>query len=235
MSDRSLSFGFLEEIDDDDEDDKDGAPRKFPGVVTGRVITNVDPWGLGRVQVQLAFIDSVDLSPWARVAVPMAGLLHGSYFIPIPGDQVLVAFEHGDPNVPYIIGCLWHGLAPPPGLSPIDPMTKRIIRTPLQLELQFDDLTRTITLTTKTQEIVLGPAGVEIKNLLPAPASVTVGADGSVSIKAANSIELTAREVKINAGTVEIKGGTVDVNAAGACDVKAGGLCVIKGAPVAIN
>ena len=70
------------------------------------MINLLDPLTLGRVQVQLPFIDALDLSPWARIAVPMAGLGHGHYFIPNLSDEVLVAFEHGDVNAPYIIGSL---------------------------------------------------------------------------------------------------------------------------------
>src|SRR5262245_22573693 len=101
--------------------------HKFYGVVVGRVINPLDPMALGRVQVQLPFIDSTDLSPWARVAVPMAGPAHGTYFIPNLGDEVLLAFEHGDLRAPYIIGCLWNAMAPPPLPSPVAQI--RMIRT----------------------------------------------------------------------------------------------------------
>jgi hypothetical protein len=45
--------------------------RKFYGVTVGRVINLTDAMMLGRVR-QMPFIDSLDLSPWARVATPMA-------------------------------------------------------------------------------------------------------------------------------------------------------------------
>ena len=74
-----------------------------------------------------AGLDSLDLSPWARIALPMAGVLHGMYFIPNINDEVLVAFEHGDVNAPYIIGSLWNAMAPPPLQSPVPQI--RAIRT----------------------------------------------------------------------------------------------------------
>ena len=211
MSDGFKYQGLLGDYEG--EDDKDGAPRTFNGVVTGTVIRIDDPMFMGRVQVQLPFLDSLDPAPWARVALPMAGTLHSAYFVPSPGDQVLVAFEHGDSTVPYVIGCVHHALGPPPYALATDALTKRLIRTPTLLELEFDDELRSITLNTQTQTVKLSPKGVEITNLA-APASVTVGSDGSVSIKAAKSIALSAAEVTIEATTVTIKGGTVAVKAA---------------------
>ena len=88
--------------------------RKFWGVTVGRVINVLDPLTLGRVQLQLPMIDDVELSPWARVAVPMAGITYGHYFIPNIGEQVLVAFENGELTAPYVLGSLWNATAPPP-------------------------------------------------------------------------------------------------------------------------
>ena len=82
--------------------------KKFYGVTTGRVINPLDPLMLGRVQVQLPFIDALDLSPWARVVTPMVGQFAGNYFIPNLGDEVLVAFEHGDIAYPFVVGSLWN-------------------------------------------------------------------------------------------------------------------------------
>src|SRR5947209_7873363 len=93
---------------------KDEADPKIYGVVVGRVINVLDPLMLGRVQVQVPSIDALDLSPWARVAMPAASLAAGLYWLPNPEDEVLVAFENGDPNAPYIIGCLWSAIMPPP-------------------------------------------------------------------------------------------------------------------------
>ena len=92
--------------------------KKYYGVTVGRVINPLDPLSLSRLQVQLPFIDSLDLAPWARVCTPMAGMLSGEYYIPNVGDEVLVAFEHGDVNAPYILGSLWNAIERPPLLSP---------------------------------------------------------------------------------------------------------------------
>ena len=87
------------------------------GVVVG-IVTNVqDPENLGRVKVRFPWLADVSAkveSDWARIAAPMAGKARGFYFLPEVEDEVLVAFEHGNPNFPYIVGNLWNGKDAPP-------------------------------------------------------------------------------------------------------------------------
>src|SRR5215216_1000637 len=117
---------------------------------------------LGRVQVQLPFIDALVPGPWARVAMPAAGLASGFYWIPNFGDEVLVAFEDGDVNAPYIIGCLWSAIMVPPLPSPL--LQVRMIRTPAGNQIIFNEVPPTITITTATmaQNVVMSPAGIQI-------------------------------------------------------------------------
>lgn len=106
-----------------------GADPKIYGVVVGRVINLLDPLMLGRVQVEIPAIDALDLSPWARVATPAASLASGFYWIPSLEDEVLVAFEQGDINAPYVIGCLWSAIMVPPLPSPL-PQIRMIPHAP---------------------------------------------------------------------------------------------------------
>src|SRR5437016_13589337 len=72
--------------------------RRITGVAVGQVLDNTDVLTMGRVQIQLPWLD---MPPWARVAVLMAGPNRGTFFIPQPGDEVLVAFNHGDIREPF--------------------------------------------------------------------------------------------------------------------------------------
>jgi uncharacterized protein involved in type VI secretion and phage assembly len=141
--------------------------RRIYGVVLAQVVDNVDFSGLGRVQIHLPFLPEID--PWARVATLMAGMSavgtrYGAYFIPQPGDEVLVAFNHGDVNEPYIIGSLWNGVDRPPTLVPTDAVNKRILRTPQGHEVEFDDLSQSIIITSSTkQKITIDPTKVELE------------------------------------------------------------------------
>jgi phage baseplate assembly protein gpV len=213
--------------------------KKVLGVTTGRVINQLDPLTLGRVQVQLPFIDAVDLSPWARVVTPMAGQMAGSYFIPNVGDDVLVAFEHGDVNVPYVIGCLWTAIAPPPLPSPLPQI--RAIRTLTGNQIVLTEAPPSITIQTAPtppvsmpsppaptgpyQTISLNPAGVQVAtptmvsimvgttSVIVTPDSVSVVAGSALLTMGAASIAMQAPTITIAAtGTLSLAGSLVTIN-----------------------
>jgi phage baseplate assembly protein V len=201
--------------------------RKVYGVVVATVVNNLDSTMEGRVQIHLPWAPGLD--PWARVASPMAGLAHGAYFMPQIGQEVLVAFEGGDSAAPYVIGALWNTVDRPPILAPTDAVTKRVLRTPLGHQIDFDEVTQTLTITSTTlQKITLDPARIELSAGLGA-ASVQVTTAGTVTINASASIELNAPSVTVNgAVAVTIRGGA-------SATVDGGALCTVQGALVKIN
>lgn len=81
--------------------------RAMDGVVVARVVDHNDPLGIGRLRVKYDWQTDSETA-WLRMAVPHAGGTRGFMFMPEVGDEVLVAFEHGDPEQPVVIGCLWN-------------------------------------------------------------------------------------------------------------------------------
>jgi len=78
------------------------------------VMDNNDPEKLGRVQVQFFWQKPENtVSPWLRIVTPHSGKDQGFFFTPEIGDEVLVAFEGGNAEKPYIIGSHYHGKAKP--------------------------------------------------------------------------------------------------------------------------
>jgi len=210
------------------------AKKKVHGAVTARVINLLDPLTLGRVQVQLPSIDALDLQPWARVAVPDAGFLHGHYFLPNVGDEVLVIFEHGDVSAPYIIGSLWTALAPPPLQSPVPQI--RAIRTLVGNQLVFTDVPPSITLQTAPtapaamptppspagphHTVMLSPAGIQAMS--PTTIVLQVGQSSVIITPASITLQSSGNVVALTAGGINITAaGPLNIMAAGPCSVTA--------------
>jgi type VI secretion system secreted protein VgrG len=83
--------------------------RAWHGLVSARVVDQADPKLMGRVQVQYIWQEDT-VTHWARMMTPHSGYDRGQMFMPEVGDEVVVAFEDGDPERPVIIGCLWNGV-----------------------------------------------------------------------------------------------------------------------------
>jgi uncharacterized protein involved in type VI secretion and phage assembly len=73
---------------------------------------NNDPEKIGRVKVTFPWQGNEE-SPWVRVSTPHAGDKKGFYFIPEIGEEVLVGFEDGDAERPYVIGSMFNGKEKP--------------------------------------------------------------------------------------------------------------------------
>jgi type VI secretion system secreted protein VgrG len=87
----------------------------------------------GRVKVQF-FWDrehqkNLDSSCWIRVAQMWAGKRWGTHFWPRVGQEVVVAFEEGDPDQPIIVGSVFNQKNMPPYLLSENLMTRSGIKT----------------------------------------------------------------------------------------------------------
>jgi type VI secretion system secreted protein VgrG len=77
------------------------------GVFSARVVDIDDPLRQGQVQVQYYWQDQGKTN-WIRHLTPYAGADRGLFFRPEVGDEVLIAFEEGDPERPTILGSAWN-------------------------------------------------------------------------------------------------------------------------------
>ena len=109
--------------------------KQYPGVVIAIVKNLNDPDGQGRIEVQFPWLSDSLRSSWAPVATPLAGKQRGMFFMPEVDDEVLVAFEHGSFNHPYVVGYLWNGKDIPPESD----SNNRVIVTPGGHKLRFED------------------------------------------------------------------------------------------------
>ncbi len=197
---------------------------KIYGVVVGIVTNNKDDDGLGRVKVKIPRISGDDESHWARVAAFMAGKERGAFFLPEIDDEVLVVFEHGDINMPYVIGSLWNGVDTPPETNSDGENNIRVIKSRSGHIIRLDD---------KDGEEKIEIIDKSEKNLISIDTK-----DNKITISSDKDIELSARNGKviIDAKDIEIKSSaSTKIEASANMDLKASGNNNIKGATVNIN
>lgn len=190
---------------------------KVNGIIIGVVIDLADPESLGRVRVMFPYLGEQS-SYWARLVTPMAGKERGLFLRPEVGDEVLVAFELGDQQRPYILGSLWSEVdKPPKDDGQAAENNWRFIESRSGHIVKLDD----------TQ----GAEKIEI-----------IGSDNKRRVVfdiAGEKIQIVCDsgdvEVSAPAGTVKVEAQTIEIKSSANMTLEATGTMTIKGATVNIN
>ncbi len=217
--------------------------QMWGGVVVGLVTNNNDPDGMARVKVKFPWLDASLESNWARVGSVGAGNSRGLFWLPEVNDEVLVAFEHGDFDYPYIVGALWNGTdKPPEAIGSAVANGKVVMRT---LKTTAGHIIRlTETSSAKKIEIIDSTAQTSVtldetnkKIIIDSKGDVNITSTGNMTLKATGNLNLEAT------GDVTMKGMNVNVAANANLEAKANatgklestGPLTVKGAVVNIN
>lgn len=196
-------------------------------IVLGVVTNNQDPDKLGRVRVRYPTLDDSIEGWWARVATPGAGAARGSVALPLVGDEVLVAFEHGNEQHPYVLGSLFNGQAAPGDLVTEDgsfawtSLGKMTMQATKAISVGTQD---TLTLRSARKATLTTTGGED-----ESAEDVEVSASGGLDLSGESSAKLSGQSV-----TVDSEGG---LTLSGATEVKlsSDGQLTIQGASVQIK
>jgi phage protein D/phage baseplate assembly protein gpV len=165
--------------------------ERFYGVVVGEVLDNKEIMDVppkvpfGRVRVSFPGLSENFSSGWAPCATPMAGKNMGFYALPEPGDQVLVAFEHGELSKPYVIGSIWNVRQGPPATNLDGQNSKRVIKSRAGHTITFDD-------TLNVGKLVIEDKLGSSITFNATDGSITISAKGNLTIQANGTISLEA-------------------------------------------
>ena len=202
-------------------------PNRFYGVVVGVVTNNQDPDDMHRVKVRFPWLskdtERVE-SNWARVAAPMTGGGRGQYFLPEVDDEVLVAFEHGQIDHPFVVGSLWNGRDTAPESNADGQNNNRTIKSRSGHVLRFNDKAggETIEIIDRTgsNKIIIDSAAN----------TITIQAQSDITIKS------TTGKLTMQANGIEMKSQLgVSVEAATSMDLQANAIVTVKGAMIRLN
>ena len=209
----------------------EGSTDRIYGVVVG-IVTNIDdPDDLGRVKVKFPWLASDQESQWARMCNLLAGPGYGSWFRPAVDTEVLVAFEQGDINYPYVLGMLWNGQDKPPQPTTQDAKDHdKVIKTAQNNLLVFGE----------------DPDGKQYIQLKVKNASnncaVQLDSDGNaiieadtITISGGQKVVIKSQSIEIDAGTLKCSGSTSVEIKGTSVDVKSDGILNLKGSLVNIN
>ncbi len=196
------------------------APRadhrgRIYGVVVGVVSNNQDPEGMARIKVRFPWLSDTDESAWARVATPMAGNARGLYLLPEVGDEVLVMFEQGLVERPYVMGALWNGQDAPPTSNENGKNDVRLLRSRSGHTITLDD-------TEGGEKVVIQDKTGNNKIVIDAQENtVTLTSSGALKLEARGDLTLDSSEGDIN---LTCKRFSVKANAGYSLDAPQGSL-----------
>ncbi|QLH26566.1 type IV secretion protein Rhs [Streptomyces sp. Rer75] len=177
--------------------------KRYYGVVEALVVENEGD-DEGQVKLKFPWFDDTTVTDWVRVSQLYAGNGYGSVFVPEKGDEVLVAFVHGDMRYPIVLGGLYNGEDKPP-TARTDGRDQKIIRTRHGHEVLLDDTESkaAVRITSAAGHVVeLDDQGKAIK--------ITAAEGGSVTVTAQGDITLKAPKVTVDSPSIDLGGGATE-------------------------
>lgn len=211
-----------------------------------------DPQKEFRVQVELPWLNGPKKEFWARLATWYAGKQYGSFFLPEPGDEVVVGFFNNDPCCPVVLGSMYSSKLPP-AYKPEVANNKKALVTRENLKVEFDEEKKVISIETpgknkveisddgksialtdqNKNELILNKDGILLNAsgdiILRAKGNILLDATSKASVKAKSDVELEGTNVKATAKV----GFTAKGNAT--AEISASGQTIVKGGMVMIN
>jgi hypothetical protein len=227
---------------------------KIRGARLAIVVDNKDGKGSPgfRVKVIFPWLNELESTFWARIAIPMGGPDRGTYMLPEIEDQVLVVFEHGDIDRPIVIGALWSKKQEPVEVNQSGKNNTKLIKSRCGHRLIFDDKEGAekiiIVDKTKKNKIVLDSVSKIVKvesdgdieviakaNVIMHSNALKVGVSDGVTGRASSLLAHAAKTLGLKAiNAVTIGGGNATINTgnSAACNVSGSGSGELDGASV---
>ncbi|MFE3741986.1 VgrG-related protein [Streptomyces sp. NPDC059096] len=208
--------------------------------VANALVTNIkDPLKQGRVKLKFPWLDDTYTTDWVRT-VQFGGVKGGGIIGPDVNDEVLVAFDRGALDHPFVIGGLYNGEDKPgPVAEPVYDATRgKVTRRTLadrsnnRLDLldQSTGKKRGVRLATGNDRLTINLDRTKTEIVVDSSGKVTIKGSTSVSVKAGTNLSLTA------GGTMSIKsGGLMSIMSGGPLNIRGTALSLLGTAAVTVN
>jgi hypothetical protein len=205
----------------------------IPGLVIGTVVDNADPMEQGQVKVMFPWLAPDYISAWCRVMQIGASKIGGGFlWIPEIGDEVLIGFDRGSIDHPFVIGNLYNGIAsplPPPSVAGV--VANRRIASRMAHTIQWNDGPEAMGISIMTAPVEAPPTSVvldgeEIKITINSLGQVQITGAVGVSISSEAQLSLNAPAISIGSeetASVSVAGLSVSVGGPTTESVSVGG------------
>ncbi|MFD9960299.1 VgrG-related protein [Amycolatopsis sp. NPDC058986] len=214
-------------------------PPRIPGLAIGKVteVQRRPANGPGMVKLCFPWLDDEYVTDWVRT-VQFGGVGGGGVVCPDVNDEVLVGFEQGLLDKPYVLGGLYNGVDLP---SPHDgPLVDRASGKVNRRSFGTRGGDRVELLDTQG-----GPRGVKLRtgdgklevDLDRQGTKIVVRSDGSVQIEAGKYVQITGTGVEIDAGAghLSLRGKSVSINGSTGVRVNGGTEATVRAGVIRLN
>lgn len=180
----------------------------YPAVVTK---LEGDPDGRQRIEVSFPWLPPVGSGApraWATLVSPYAGDDQGFQMLPEVGSTVVVGFQAGHLDHPYVVGAVWNGKAKAPEAF-TDANHKRVVRTRSGSVLEFDDTDGAVRVTLRTaggQRVVMDDGQGTVQVHCTSGATITMNRAGGIRVEAAGVVEVSAAMLTVDAAMSKFSG-----------------------------
>ncbi len=208
------------------------------------VADNNDPQKIGRIRVQFSW-QTNSYSPWIRITQPHSGSNKGFHFIPETGEEVMVGFEGGNVELPFVIGSLYNGSAQVDEFT-TDTNDVKVIRTRSGHTIEmndsggqekiniYDNQGSIITFDTANKSLIIN----SVENIDIAAKNINISAEENIVMGAKSNIDIAAEGDLNNQakGNVAIQSdGDTSVNSGGAATIAAKTDAAMNGQNVSVE
>jgi phage protein D/phage baseplate assembly protein gpV len=204
--------------------------RRIDSIIVGIVTNNRDEEQMGRVKLKLPALSDVE-TIWAPVLVPSAGDQRGLMMLPVPGEQVMVAFENGDPSYPYVIGSVFNGRDKPGSELAVEDGSFALKSNKKALIAAKED----ITIRSDGGKLEIKIDKGEVKETVNQGYTGEFGGAWKLNSKQAITIEAPTQSVTIKAQSITVEAATSLTLKGSVVDIKGSGAVNISGAMINIG
>lgn len=197
------------------------------------IVTNLDdPDGFGRVKVKYPLLSTSTGSElesfWAPVVSIGGGKETGIFWLPEVNDTVLLGFENGNINRPFVLGGIWNSkIAAPVAKGDVLEQNSKVKTRALQtrvghkivftdsdsgskLEIIDKGAVTKITLDTQNKAVGIESQG---KGTFKTSQAMEMKSDATIKIESSGSLTIKGSSINVEAsGTLTLKGATVNIN-----------------------